>query len=324
MRRNFQFSLKEKIGGQTSNRTSSSKTFGVFSDLKNSTDNCINSLSHYVAETRRYPILGQQEETDLAKLWRKHRDREAAHKLVTSHLRLVVRMAMKFKNSGLPIEDIISEGNIGLLTAVERFDPEKGFRLSTYAMWWIQSRIHNYVLRSWSLVKIGTTIHQKKLFYNLRKIKSDIQAYDEINLNPDDIEYIADKLCVSEDDVISMNQRLGRDSSLNIQVNNDPDRCEWQDLLVNEEYSQEDRLAAAQELDNRRQLLANALKMLDQREIRIFVSRQLSENKLTLKELSKEFGVSLERIRQIEIRAFEKIQKSILETETTSKNGNMT
>jgi len=247
----------------------------------------------------------------LAKRWREHEDSEAAHKLVTSHLRLVGRIAMGYRGYGLPIGEVISEGNVGLMQAVKKFEPEKGFRLATYAMWWIRASIQEYILRSWSLVKMGTTASQKKLFFNLRKIKGQIQALEEGDLKPDQVEHIATKLGVSEADVVSMNRRLGGDTSLNAPVRADAEGGEWQDWLVDETIDQETALAESDELSRRRSLLADAMENLNDREKRIFEARRLLEDTLTLEQLSGEFGVSRERIRQIEVRAFEKVQKAV-------------
>lgn len=269
-------------------------------------------LSRYLEEIRKFPMLEPQEEYMLAKRWVEHQDSEAAHKLVTSHLRLVARIAMGYRGYGLPIGEVISEGNVGLMQAVKRFDPDKGFRLATYAMWWIRAAIQEYILRSWSLVKMGTTASQKKLFFNLRKIKGQLQAYDEGDLKPEQVKQIADRLSVSEEDVISMNRRLSGDTSLNAPVRQDLESGEWQDWLVDEEVvDQEEALADREELEHRRSYLQEALASLNDRERRIFTARRLSDNPLTLEELSHEFGVSRERIRQIEVRAFEKVQKAV-------------
>ncbi|MGF1620370.1 MAG: RNA polymerase sigma factor RpoH [Rhodomicrobiaceae bacterium] len=269
-------------------------------------------LSRYLEEIRRFPMLEPQEEYMLAKRWQEHEDADAAQKLVTSHLRLVARIAMGYRGYGLPIGEVISEGNVGLMQAVKRFDPEKGFRLATYAMWWIKAAIQEYILRSWSLVKMGTTASQKKLFFNLRKLKGQMQAFEDGDLRPDQVKAIATKLDVSEDDVISMNRRLGGDSSLNAPLRADAEGGgEWQDWLVDTEQDQETILVDRQEMDNRRSYLTDAMDALTPREKRIFEARRLSEDPLTLEELSSEFGVSRERIRQIEVRAFEKVQKAV-------------
>jgi len=268
-------------------------------------------LSRYLEEIRQFPMLEPQEEYMLAKRWREHDDRDAAHELVTSHLRLVARIAMGYRGYGLPIGEVVSEGNVGLMQAVKRFDPEKGFRLATYAMWWIRASIQEYILRSWSLVKMGTTASQKKLFFNLRKIKGQLKALEEGDLRPDQVKKISTRLGVPEDDVISMNRRLAGDSSLNSPVRSDSESGEWQDWLVDDTIDQETALGESQELERRRGLLANAMKDLNDREKRIFKARRLSEEPLTLEELSGEFGVSRERIRQIEVRAFDKVQKAV-------------
>jgi RNA polymerase sigma-32 factor len=266
-------------------------------------------LSHYLAEIRKFPMLAPNEEYMLAKAYKEHGDRDAAHRLVTSHLRLVAKIAMGYRGYGLPIGEVISEGNVGLMQAVKRFDPEKGFRLATYAMWWIRAAIQEYILRSWSLVKMGTTAAQKKLFFNLRKLKGQLQAFEDGDLRPDQVKTIATKLGVPEEDVISMNRRLAGDSSLNSPLRADADGGEWQDWLVDDSASQESILVDREELDSRRNYLSEAIDTLTEREKRIFEARRLSEEPLTLEELSSEFGVSRERIRQIEVRAFEKLQK---------------
>ena len=268
-------------------------------------------LSRYLEEIRRFPMLEPQEEYMLAKRWREHGDRNAAHKLVTSHLRLVAKIAMGYRGYGLPISEVISEGNVGLMQAVKRFEPEKGFRLATYAMWWIKAAIQEYILRSWSLVKMGTTANQKKLFFNLRKAKSKISALEEGDLHPDQVKLIAKRLGVSEQDVVDMNRRLGGDASLNALIREDGDSGEWQDWLVDEGPSQESLLEESEELDNRRKALTHALDVLNERERRIFEARRLAEEPITLEELAAEFGVSRERVRQIEVRAFEKVQKAV-------------
>jgi RNA polymerase sigma-32 factor len=268
-------------------------------------------LTRYLEEIRLFPMLEPQEEYMLAKSWREHGDREAAHKLVTSHLRLVARIAMGYRGYGLPIGEVVSEGNVGLMQAVKRFDPDKGFRLATYAMWWIRAAIQEYILRSWSLVKMGTTAAQKKLFFNLRKIKGQLKALDEGDLRPDQVKRIATQLGVTEEDVVSMNRRLAGDSSLNAPVRNDSESGEWQDWLVDETMDQETALAESEEAERRRSMLNNALQGLNERERRVFEARRLAEDPLTLEELSAEFGVSRERIRQIEVRAFEKVQKAV-------------
>ena len=268
-------------------------------------------LTRYLEEIRQFPMLEPQEEYMLAKSWREHGDRDAAHRLVTSHLRLVARIAMGYRGYGLPIGEVVSEGNVGLMQAVKRFDPDKGFRLATYAMWWIRAAIQEYILRSWSLVKMGTTAAQKKLFFNLRKIKGQLKALDEGDLRPDQVKRIATQLGVTEEDVVSMNRRLAGDSSLNAPVRNDSESGEWQDWLVDDTMDQETALAESEEKENRRDMLNNALQGLNERERRVFEARRLAEDPLTLEELSAEFGVSRERIRQIEVRAFEKVQKAV-------------
>jgi RNA polymerase sigma-32 factor len=268
-------------------------------------------LTRYLEEIRQFPMLEPQEEYMLAKSWREHGDRDAAHRLVTSHLRLVARIAMGYRGYGLPIGEVVSEGNVGLMQAVKRFDPDKGFRLATYAMWWIRAAIQEYILRSWSLVKMGTTAAQKKLFFNLRKIKGQLKALDEGDLRPDQVKRIATQLGVTEEDVVSMNRRLAGDSSLNAPVRNDSESGEWQDWLVDDTMDQETALAESEEAERRRGMLNNALQGLNERERRVFEARRLAEDPLTLEELSAEFGVSRERIRQIEVRAFEKVQKAV-------------
>lgn len=268
-------------------------------------------LTRYLEDIRKFPMLEPGEEFMLAKSWQEHDDSDAAEKLVTSHLRLVARIAMGYRGYGLPIGEVISEGNVGLMQAVKRFDPDKGFRLATYAMWWIRASIQEYILRSWSLVKMGTTAAQKKLFFNLRRAKSQLRALDDGDLHPDHVQTIARKLGVSEADVVSMNRRLGGDSSLNAPVRADSEAGEWQDWLVDDAPSQEDQLGETQELDQRRGYLTNALSSLNDRERRIFEARRLSDSPITLEDLSTEFGVSRERIRQIEVRAFEKVQKAV-------------
>jgi RNA polymerase sigma-32 factor len=269
------------------------------------------SLSRYLQEIRKFPMLEPEEEYMLAKAWTEHDDTEAAHKLVTSHLRLVAKIAMGYRGYGLPVGELIAEGNVGMMQAVKRFDPERGFRLATYAMWWIRAAIQEYILRSWSLVKIGTTAAQKKLFFNLRKIKGQIQAIEEGDLQPEQVSLIATKLDVPEQDVISMNRRLAApDNSLNAPVRIDGDG-EWQDWLVDETPDQESELAEREELAARRQLLANALGLLNERERKILTERRLQDTPTTLEDLSQEYGISRERVRQIEVRAFEKLQRAI-------------
>jgi RNA polymerase sigma-32 factor len=269
-------------------------------------------LSRYLDEIRRFPLLEPHEEYMLAKSWREHGDREAAHKLVTSHLRLAAKIAMGYRGYGLPIGEVVSEGNVGLMQAVKRFEPDKGFRLSTYAMWWIKAAIQEYVIRSWSLVKMGTTANQKKLFFNLRKAKGRISAFEEGDLHPDNVKQIATQLGVTEQDVVDMNRRLGGDSSLNAPLRDEGEGGgEWQDWLVDQGQSQEQVLVEEEEGQNRLKALRNALSVLNPRERRIFEARRLSDDPITLEELSTEFGVSRERVRQIEVRAFEKIQDAV-------------
>jgi RNA polymerase sigma-32 factor len=268
-------------------------------------------LSRYLEEIRRFPMLEPKEEYMLAKSWREHGDRDAAHRLVTSHLRLVAKLAMGYRGYGLPISEVISEGNVGLMQAVKRFEPEKGFRLATYAMWWIKASIQEYILRSWSLVKMGTTANQKKLFFNLRKAKSKISALDEGDMRPDQVKLIAKRLGVPEQDVIDMNRRLGGDASLNAPIREDGDAGEWQDWLVDDSVSQESRLMADEQADNRHKALRDAMSVLNDRERRIFEARRLADDPITLEDLAAEFGVSRERVRQIEVRAFEKVQKAV-------------
>ncbi len=268
-------------------------------------------LSRYLNEIRRFPMLEPQEEYMLAKRYADYDDKSAAHKLVTSHLRLVAKIAMGYRGYGLPVSEVVSEGNVGLMQAVKRFDAEKGFRLATYAMWWIRASIQEYILRSWSLVKMGTTANQKRLFFNLRKVKGQIQALEDGDLKPDQVDYIAEKLGVSNEEVISMNRRLSGDASLNAPLKADGESGQWQDWLVDEAESQESVLADREEHDHRMSLLTDALDILNDRERRIFEARRLKEKPITLEELSEEFDVSRERIRQIEVRAFEKVQKEV-------------
>ena len=256
-------------------------------------------------------MLEPQDEFMLAKRWREHGDHEAAHKLVNSHLRLVAKIATGYRGYGLPISEVISEGNVGLMQAIKRFEPDKGFRLATYAMWWIRAAIQEYILRSWSLVKMGTTANQKKLFFNLRKAKSKISALEEGDLRPDQVKLIAQRLGVTEQDVIDMNRRLGGDISLNAPIRDDVNSGEWQDWLVDEASDQETRLAESEQLENRKKALGEALCVLGQRERRIFEARQLADDPITLHELAAEFGVSRERVRQIEGRAFQKVQRAV-------------
>ncbi|MER2268592.1 RNA polymerase sigma factor RpoH [Methylobacterium oxalidis] len=264
----------------------------------------------YLDEIRKFPMLEPTEEFTLAKSWRDHGDREAAHRLVTSHLRLVAKIAMGYRGYGLPIGEVVSEGNVGLMQAVKRFDPDKGFRLATYAMWWIKAAIQEYILRSWSLVKMGTTANQKKLFFNLRKAKGRISALDEGDLRPDQVQHIATRLGVPEQDVIEMNRRLSGDTSLNAPLRQEGE-SEWQDWLVDNSPSQETVLAREEEGQNRLSALRDALGVLNPRERRIFEARRLADAPITLEDLSGEFGVSRERVRQIEVRAFEKVSAAV-------------
>ncbi len=268
-------------------------------------------LSRYLQEIRRFPMLEPDEEFMLAKRYKEHEDPEAAQKLITSHLRLVAKIAMGYRGYGLPISEVISEGNVGLMQAVKRFEPDKGFRLATYAMWWIRASIQEYVLRSWSLVKIGTTAAQKRLFFNLRKVKGQLAALEDGALHPDQIKQIATTLSVSEDEVVSMNERLTGDASLNAPMRSDEGASQWQDWLVDEAPSQEKVLGDSQEFDERMQLLRDAMDVLNEREQKIFEARRLKEPPLTLEELAQKFDVSRERIRQIEVRAFEKVQAEV-------------
>nr|WP_246225138.1 RNA polymerase sigma factor RpoH [Pseudochelatococcus lubricantis] len=263
-----------------------------------------------MAEIRRFPMLEPQEEYMLAKRWKEHGDRIAAHKLVTSHLRLVAKIAMGYRGYGLPIAEVVSEGNVGLMQAVKRFEPDKGFRLATYAMWWIKAAIQEYILRSWSLVKMGTTANQKKLFFNLRKAKGQISAYEDGDLLPEHVSTIATKLGVPEKEVIDMNRRLIGDASLNAPLRQESEG-EWQDWLVDDGVDQETNLVVEEEGSNRLTALREALGVLNDRERRIFEARRLRDEPVTLEELSGEFGVSRERVRQIEVRAFEKVQEAV-------------
>jgi RNA polymerase sigma-32 factor len=270
-------------------------------------------LSRYLDEIRRFPMLEPGQEFMLAKRWREHGDTDAAETLVTSHLRLVARIAMGYRGYGLPIGEVISEGNVGLMQAVKRFEPDKGFRLATYAMWWIRASIQEYILRSWSLVKMGTTAAQKKLFFNLRRTKGQLQALEEGDLKPENVKAIAIKLGVPEVDVISMNRRLSGDSSLNAPVRADADQGggEWQDWLVDDTPNQEQTYSDNEELGQRKAYLTTALASLNERERRIFQARRLAEDPVTLEDLSAEFNISRERVRQIEVRAFEKVQLAV-------------
>ena len=272
------------------------------------------SFSAYLAKIRKFPMLDAAEEYILAKNWREQGDKEAAHKLVTSHLRLVAKIAMGYRGYGLPVSELVSEGNIGLMQAVKKFDPEKGFRLATYAMWWIKASIQEYVLRYWSLVKIVTTAAQKKLFFNLKKIKNQIFAAEKGDMLPEHVTQIANQLDVREDEVISMNQRLaGHEHSLNAHVGNEEGDAEWQDWVVDEDADQELQVSQRQELQQKQALLKNAMSVLDEREKEILQDRRLIDEPKTLEELSQKYKVSRERIRQIENRAFEKLQKAMLE-----------
>ena len=269
------------------------------------------NLARYLAEIRQFPMLEQSEEFMLAKRWTEHQDTEAAHRLVTSHLRLVAKIAMGYRGYGLPMSEVISEGNVGLMQAVKRFDPDKGFRLATYAMWWIRAAIQEYILHSWSLVKIGTTAAQKKLFFNLRRVKGQLKALEEGDLHPETVKEIATRLDVPESDVVDMNRRLAApDHSLNAPVRMDGEG-EWLEWLVDEGESQEQLLAESQEFGRRQKLLDRALKLLNPRERRILSERRLKDEPTTLEDLSKEFGISRERVRQIEVRAFDKVQRAI-------------
>lgn len=271
------------------------------------------NLAVYLREIRKFPILDANEEYILAKSWKDHGDLEAAHKLVTSHLRLVAKIAMGYRGYGLPLADLVAEGNVGMMQAVKRFDPDRGFRLSTYAMWWIRAAIQEYILHSWSLVKIGTTAAQKKLFFNLRRLKGEMKAIDEGDLSAEQVTTISKRLDVPEEDVINMNRRLaGGDQSLNAPIRHDGDGdSEWQDWLVDQSEGQDVRMGAEQELERRHRLLTTAMQGLNAREQEIITARRLDENPATLEDLSQRLGVSRERIRQIEVRAFEKLQKNI-------------
>ena len=269
-------------------------------------------LNRYLDEIRKFPMLEPQQEYMRAKRYQEHGDRNAAHQLVTSHLRLVAKIAMGYRGYGLPIGEVVSEGNVGLMQAVKKFDPERGFRLATYAMWWIKASIQEYILRSWSLVKMGTTANQKRLFFNLRRMKGKIQAIDDGDLKPDQVKEIATKLKVSEDEVVSMNRRLTGDASLNAPIKaGEGESGQWQDWLVDDHDSQEETLIEQDELETRRAMLARAMSVLNDRERRIFEARRLAEDPVTLEELSTEFDISRERVRQIEVRAFEKVQEAV-------------
>lgn len=269
------------------------------------------NLQRYLSEIRKFPMLAADEEYMLAKRWKEHGDVDAVHKMVTSHLRLVAKIAMGYRGYGLPIAELISEGNVGMMQAVKRFEPEKGFRLSTYAMWWIRASIQEYILYSWSLVKMGTTAAQKKLFFNLRRLKGQIKEIDDGDLAPESVKQIATTLAVSEDDVVQMNRRMsGGDQSLNAPMRQDGE-AEWQDWLVDDSDTQDIVVAEADELDHRRSMLEAAMATLTDRERHIFTERRLRDDPVTLEDLSKDFGVSRERVRQIEVRAFEKVQRAI-------------
>jgi RNA polymerase sigma-32 factor len=267
-------------------------------------------LSRYLNQIRRFPMLEPREESMLAKRWREHEDPEAARRLITSHLRLVAKIAMGYRGYGLPFAEVVAEGNVGLMQALKRFEPDKGFHLATYAMWWIRAAIQEYILRSWSLVKMGTTASQKKLFFNLRRAKSEISALDEGDLRPDQVKKIAKRLGVSEQDVVDMNRRMAGDASLNSPLHEESEG-EWQDWLVDDAASQEITLAEREEAGNRLDALQDALGLLNERERRIFEARRLADDPMTLEALSGEFGISRERVRQIEVRAFEKVQSSV-------------
>jgi RNA polymerase sigma-32 factor len=269
------------------------------------------NLTRYLQDIRKFPMLAPEVELELSKRWRDHEDMDAAHQLVTSHLRLVAKIAMGYRGYGLPVGELISEGNVGMMQAVKRFDPDRGFRLATYAMWWIRAAIQEYILHSWSLVKMGTTAAQKKLFFNLRRLKGQMQAIDEGDLKPEQVAKIAHVLGVPEQDVVSMNRRLAApDNSLNAPVRADSEG-EWQDWLVDDSDSQEEELAEREELSGRQALLASALKTLNDRERHILIERRLKDNPTTLEDLSQQYNISRERVRQIEVRAFEKLQKSM-------------
>ena len=270
------------------------------------------NLSRYLDEIRKFPVLSQEEEFSLAKDWKDTGNIEAAHKLVTSHLRLVAKIAMGYRGYGLPMGELIAEGNLGMMHAVKRFEPEKGFRLSTYAMWWIRASIQEYILRSWSLVKIGTTAAQKKLFFNLRRLKGQIKAIEDGDLKPENVTKIATELDVSEDDVISMNRRMaGGDHSLNAPISTEGESGEWQDWLEDDRQTQDVQFAEAEEYDVRRKLMVEAMEELNEREVAIIQARRLSDTPETLENLSQQFNISRERVRQIEVRAFEKLQLAV-------------
>src|SRR6478672_11690959 len=269
-------------------------------------------LGRYLQQIRQFPMLQPDEEYMLAKRWREHGDREAAHRLVTSHLRLAAKIAVGYRGYGLPISEVISEGNVGLMQAAKRFDPQKGFRFATYAIWWIKAAIQEYILRSWSLVKMGTTANQRTLFFNLRKAQSKISILDDGDMRLDQVKIIARRIGVTETDVIYMNRRLSGDASLNAAIREDGDSGEWQDWLVDDSPDQETTLAASEEFDNRRKTLSHALTVLNERERRIFEARRLADDPITLADLAEEFGVSRERVRQIDVCPFEKVQKAVM------------
>ena len=279
-------------------------------------------LRVYMSQIKKFPILRKDEEYMLAKRWREHEDIDAAHSLVTSHLRLVAKIAMTYKGYGLPVSDLISEGNIGLMKAVKRFDPDKGFRLATYAMLWIKSAIQEYILHSWSLVKIGTTSAQKKLFFNLRKIKNELRVYDENKLSPEIIKEISDRLSVEEKEVVNMNQRLGgKDHSLNAPRSIESNAGDWQENLMDQKtLDQEESFLERDELNKRKSMLGSAITHLNEREKKIFISRRLTDSPLTLEQLSGEFKISRERVRQIEVKAFEKVQQIVKQLSDINKN----
>jgi RNA polymerase sigma-32 factor len=269
------------------------------------------NLSRYLQDIRKFPMLRPEEELELARRWRDTEDEQAAHRLVTSHLRLVAKIAMGYRGYGLPVGELISEGNVGMMQAVKRFDPDRGFRLATYAMWWIRAAIQEYILHSWSLVKMGTTAAQKKLFFNLRRLKGQMAAFEEGDLQPEQVAKIAHTLQVPVQDVVSMNRRLSApDNSLNAPLRADSEG-EWQDWLVDDSDNQETVLAEAEDMGNRKQLLGDALKTLNERERHILIERRLKDEPTTLEELSQQYNISRERVRQIEVRAFEKLQKSM-------------
>jgi len=278
------------------------------------------NLSRYLQEIRKFPMLTADEELSLSKAWRDNEDMDAAHKLVTSHLRLVAKIAMGYRGYGLPVGELISEGNVGMMQAVKRFDPDRGFRLATYAMWWIRAAIQEYILHSWSLVKMGTTAAQKKLFFNLRRLKGQMQAIEDGDLRPEHVTKIATTLGVPEQDVVNMNRRLAApDHSLNAPVRADSEG-EWQDWLVDESENQETELAEREEMSGRKALLGGALKTLNDRERHILIERRLKDNPTTLEDLSQQYNISRERVRQIEVRAFEKLQKA-MRTQVTERRG---